>query len=111
MLHHKESGVTNAVNAVTGFARQAIQNAINNPVATAIGVWLGPVAGYAYDAISNAVSAANRGVTAPDDDSQATLLFKVVHHKVQVVVEVLVQYKHMHHYIIQIQVIQLWMHI
>jgi hypothetical protein len=59
-------------NAVTSFARNTIANAINNPVATAIGVAFGPVAGIAARGISNAISAANRGVTGPNDASQAT---------------------------------------
>jgi hypothetical protein len=65
------SGVSDAVNAVTGFARSAIQNAINNPVSTAIGMVAGPVAGMAARGIAAAVDAANRGVTAPNDFSQA----------------------------------------
>jgi hypothetical protein len=65
------TGVSEAVNAVTGFARNTIANAINNPVATAIGVAFGPVAGLAARGISMAVDAANRGVTGPDDASQA----------------------------------------
>jgi hypothetical protein len=64
------SGVSDAVNAVTGFARNTIANAINNPVATAIGIAMGPVAGLAARGISAAVSAANRGVTGPSDDTQ-----------------------------------------
>jgi hypothetical protein len=64
------SGVSDAVNAVTGFARNTIANAINNPVATAIGIAMGPVAGLAARGISNAISAANRGVTGPSDDTQ-----------------------------------------
>ena len=66
------TGVTGAVNAVTGFAKQAVANAVNNPVATAIGMAFGPVAGFAANAISQAVDAANRGVTGPNDHSQAT---------------------------------------
>lgn len=65
-------GITNAVNAAVNFGRQAITNAINNPVATAIGVVAGPVAGIAARGISNAISAANRGVTGPSDDTQET---------------------------------------
>jgi hypothetical protein len=64
------TGVSDAVNAVTGFARNTIANAINNPVATAIGIAMGPVAGLAARGISAAVSAANRGVTGPSDDTQ-----------------------------------------
>jgi hypothetical protein len=66
------TGVSDAVNAVTGFARNTIANAINNPVATAIGIAMGPVAGLAAKGISNAISAANRGVTGPSDDTQET---------------------------------------
>jgi hypothetical protein len=65
--------VTNTVtNAIANFGRQAIQNAINNPVATAIGVIAGPVAGLAARGVSMAIDAANRGVEAPNDASQAT---------------------------------------
>jgi hypothetical protein len=67
-----ESGITTAVNAVQNAVKNSIQNAINNPVATAIGITMGPVAGLAARGISNAISAANRGVTAPDDFSQVT---------------------------------------
>jgi hypothetical protein len=66
------SGISDAVNAVTGFARSTIANAINNPVATAIGITMGPVAGLAARGITNAISAANRGVTGPSDDTQET---------------------------------------
>jgi hypothetical protein len=59
------------VSAVTGFARNAITNAINNPIATAIGV-VNPVAGLAARAIGMAIDAANRGVTPANDFSQAT---------------------------------------
>jgi hypothetical protein len=63
---------TGIANAVSSFARNTIQNAISNPVSTAIGVAFGPVAGLAARGISNAISAANRGVTGPNDASQAT---------------------------------------
>ena len=66
------TGVTAAVNAVQNAVRSSIQNAINNPVATAIGIAMGPVAGLAARGISNAISAANRGVTGPSDDTQET---------------------------------------
>jgi hypothetical protein len=66
-----EGMVGRAVDTVTSIGRQAIQNAINNPVATAIGMAFGPVAGMAARGIGMAVDAANRGVTAPDDYSQA----------------------------------------
>ena len=61
---------TGVVGAITGFAQQAMSRAMNNPVATAIGIAMGPVAGFAAQAISNAISAANRGVTGPSDDTQ-----------------------------------------
>jgi hypothetical protein len=64
--------VSKAVDTVSNFGRQTVQNAINNPVATAIGVAFGPVAGLAARGISMAVDAANRGVTAPTDFSQVT---------------------------------------
>jgi hypothetical protein len=67
-----ESGITTAVNAVQNAVKNSIQNAINNPVATAIGITMGPVAGLAARGISNAISAANRGVTGPSDDTQET---------------------------------------
>jgi hypothetical protein len=65
-------GVMGVVDAVTGFGRQAVANAMNNPVSTAIGVVAGPVAGMVANAISQAVNAANRGVTGPSDDTQET---------------------------------------
>lgn len=60
------------MDSIAAMGRQAIQNAINNPVATAIGVVAGPVAGLAARGIGMAVDAANRGVTAPNDFSQVT---------------------------------------
>jgi hypothetical protein len=59
-------------NTITGFAKDTIANAVNNPVATAIGMALGPVAGMAARGIGMAVDAANRGVTGPSDDTQET---------------------------------------
>jgi hypothetical protein len=67
-----EGMVSKAVDTVTSFGRQAIANAMNNPVATAIGIALGPVAGMAARGIGMAVDAANRGVTGPSDDTQET---------------------------------------
>jgi hypothetical protein len=67
-----DTGITTAVNAVQNAVKNSIQNAINNPVATAIGIAMGPVAGLAARGISNAISAANRGVTGPSDDTQET---------------------------------------
>ena len=66
------TGLSGVTNAVTGFAKDAIANAVNNPVATAIGIAMGPVAGLAARGISAAISAANRGVTGPSDDTQET---------------------------------------
>jgi hypothetical protein len=65
-----EGMVSKAVDTVTGFARNTIANAVNNPISTAIGIAMGPVAGLAARGISNAISAANRGVTGPSDDTQ-----------------------------------------
>jgi hypothetical protein len=62
------SGTT--MSTIGSLARTAIANAVNNPVATAIGMAFGPVAGLAAKGISAAVSAANRGVTGPSDDTQ-----------------------------------------
>jgi hypothetical protein len=67
-----EGVVGKAVDAVTGFARSTITNAINNPVSTIAGMALGPVAGMAARGIAAAIDAANRGVTAPDDFSQVS---------------------------------------
>ena len=66
------TGVAGVANAVTGFAKQAVQNAINNPVSTMVGMAFGPVAGLAARGIAAAVDAANRGVTGPSDDTQET---------------------------------------
>jgi hypothetical protein len=52
------------MNALANMARTAI----NNPMATIASIALGPVAGLAV----NAISAANRGVTGPNDDTQET---------------------------------------
>jgi hypothetical protein len=51
--------------------QNTIANTMANPAPTAIGMAFGPVAGFAAQAISNAISAANRGVTGPNDASQA----------------------------------------
>jgi hypothetical protein len=63
---------TGVMSTVTSAVKSAIANAVNNPVATAIGIAMGPVAGLAARGISNAISAANRGVTGPSDDTQET---------------------------------------
>jgi hypothetical protein len=65
-----EGMVSKAVDAVTGFARQAVQNAINNPAQTAIGVAFGPVAAATFGLAQKAYSNYSKGVTAPDDYSQ-----------------------------------------
>ena len=62
------TGVQAAVNAV----QAAIANAVNNPARTAVGMAFGPVAALGFDALSQAVSSISRGVTAPNDYSQAT---------------------------------------
>jgi hypothetical protein len=102
---------TGVADAVTGFARNTIANAINNPVATAIGIAMGPVAGLAARGISAAISAANRGVTGPSDDTQESTSVQSGPSQSPSGGGELELYKHMHRYIILIQVIQLWMHI
>jgi hypothetical protein len=57
---------------VASFAKSALANAMANPARTAVGVAFGPVAAMAYDAVANQISAANRGVTGPSDDTQET---------------------------------------
>ena len=63
---------TGVMSTVTDAVKAAFANAVNNPVATAIGMAFGPVAGLAARGISEAVDAANRGVTGPSDDTQET---------------------------------------
>jgi len=63
------TGVTGAVNTLTGFAKQSIQNAINNPVATALGM-MNPALGLGYNLAQKAYSNYSKGVAAPDDYSQ-----------------------------------------
>lgn len=58
------STTAGVMNALANMARTAI----NNPMATIASIALGPVAGLAV----NAISAANRGVTGPSDDTQET---------------------------------------
>jgi hypothetical protein len=65
------AAATGVMGTVAGFARNAIANAIANPVSTIAGFAMGPVAGLAARGIAAAVDAANRGVTGPDDASQA----------------------------------------
>ena len=61
---------TGIMGALSNIANRAVQNVVSNPVATAVGLAFGPVAGLAARAISSAVDAANRGVTGPSDDTQ-----------------------------------------
>jgi hypothetical protein len=63
----EESGLSKAMTAV----KNQIQKAIDNPVQTAIGI-MNPVAGLAFGLAKDAYSGYARGVTAPDDYSQAT---------------------------------------
>ncbi len=58
--------------AVSNVVSNVVNSITQNPVATAIGVALGPVAGLAARGIANAISASNRGVTGPSDDTQET---------------------------------------
>jgi hypothetical protein len=62
---------TGVMGALSNAVSKAISNTMANPAPTAIGMAFGPVAGFAAQAISNAISAANRGVTGPNDASQA----------------------------------------
>jgi len=55
------------MSALASLGRTSLQNVMNNPVATALGM-VSPLAGLAMQAYS----AYSRGVTAPDDYSQAT---------------------------------------
>ena len=61
---------TGIMGTLSNIANRAVQNVVSNPVATAVGLAFGPVAGLAARAISSAVDAANRGVTGPSDDTQ-----------------------------------------
>lgn len=67
-----ESPATGVMSALSNIARTAYANVMNNPVASVVGMAFGPVAGMAARAIGMAVDAANRGVSAPNDFSQAT---------------------------------------
>jgi len=67
------TGITGALNAVAGFAKQAITNALNNPIATAIGMIKGTPFGMAANALSQAYSNYSRGVTGPNDYTQETV--------------------------------------
>jgi hypothetical protein len=67
-----QAAETGVMSTVAGFAKSALANAMANPARTAVGVAFGPVAAMAYDAVANQISAANRGVTGPSDDTQET---------------------------------------
>ena len=75
-----EAEASNAANAATtgvmGTISNAISNAFSNAMAnpgrTAVGMAFGPAAALGFDALSQAVSSISRGVTAPNDYSQAT---------------------------------------
>jgi hypothetical protein len=58
--------------AVSNVVSNVVNSITQNPVATAIGLAMGPVAGLAARGIANAISASNRGVTGPSDDTQET---------------------------------------
>jgi hypothetical protein len=58
--------------AVSNVVSNVVNSITQNPVATAIGIAMGPVAGLAARGIANAISASNRGVTGPSDDTQET---------------------------------------
>jgi hypothetical protein len=64
------TGLSGVANALAGFAKEAFENAVNNPVATALGM-VNPALGFAYGQATKAAEAASRGVTPPDDYSQA----------------------------------------
>jgi len=65
-------GVTGAMNAAVGFGRQAIANAINNPVATIAGIAFGTPVGMAVNLAQQAYSNYSRGVQGPNDYSQVS---------------------------------------
>jgi hypothetical protein len=63
----EESGLSKAMTAI----QNQVQKAIDNPVQTAIGM-MNPFAGLAFGLAKDEYSKYSRGVTAPDDYSQAT---------------------------------------
>ena len=67
-----QSAQSGVMSTLASIANKAVQNAINNPVSTMVGLAFGPVAGLAARGIAAAVDAANRGVTGPSDDTQET---------------------------------------
>lgn len=62
---------TGIMSTLANVVNMAVQNVKDNPIATVVGM-VNPVAGIAARAISSAISAANRGVTGPSDDTQET---------------------------------------
>jgi len=60
-----------AANAgVMGTISNVVKNAINNPVSTVVGALKGTPAGFAVNALGQAISSFGRGVTGPSDDTQ-----------------------------------------
>ena len=64
----EESGLSKAMTAI----QNQVQKAIANPAQTALGIAYGPVAAGLFGLAKDAYSNYSRGVTAPDDYSQAT---------------------------------------
>jgi hypothetical protein len=60
------------MSTLANIANMAVKSVTSNPMASVIGMVAGPVAGLAARGISEAVSAASRGVTGPSDDTQET---------------------------------------
>ena len=65
------TGITTTLNQIQNAIQNQIQKAIDNPVQTALGM-VNPAYGLAYGFAKDAYSKYSRGVTAPDDYSQAT---------------------------------------
>ncbi len=63
---------TGVMGALSNAVQNAIANAVANPAQTAIGMAFGPVAAAAFGLAKDAYSNYSRGVTSPDDYSQAT---------------------------------------
>jgi hypothetical protein len=60
---------TGVMSTLANIANRAVQNAINNPVQTALSI-ANPALGFAFGLAKDAISASNRGVTGPSDDTQ-----------------------------------------
>jgi hypothetical protein len=63
---------TGVMGTLSNAVQTAISNVVNNPVQTAVGVAFGPVAAATFGLAKDAYSNFSRGVTAPNDYSQAT---------------------------------------